>query len=395
MNKTRKLKDKSINKQAVIEPGIEMPQEEIKQKKWHQKRWVRIVALCLAVSLIVSELLMRYISDPTAGTGLSLQPQALMDAEVKALMEHPLDVMKALKEADQEAKKEQQELIDACDKAETYISEGKYAEAIEPVNYLIDHMQLTEDELEQLKTTRTALYFSSSQFEEAEKGCTELIESGSKESGYYYFMRSVCYIQKEEYALAKDDILAALENGYEEQALCYVHLAFCENYLEDYESLLEHAQLALDMGADEVYRPTLIYLLALSALKLEKFEESISYLSKLIQMDEYKESGELYYYRGVSELTLAKFEEAYADCNLAMEYGMAGEDSTDAEAEEKLTMLYYNRAVAALGLNKLDEAAEGLEKVVERGDNQELKETSQELLELLDQANMEQQANIG
>ena len=53
-------------------------------------------------------------------------------------------------------------------------------------------------------------------------------------------------------------------------------------------------------------------------------------------------------------------------------------------------MLYYNRAVAALGLNKLDEAVEGLEKVVERGDNQELKETSQELLELLEQASTEQ-----
>ena len=113
MNKMRKLKDTNINKQAAA-PGIEVPQEEIKQKKWHQKRWVRVVALCLAVSLIVSELLMRYISDPTEGSGLSLQPQALMDAEVKALMEHPLDVMKALKEADQEAKKEQQELIDAC-----------------------------------------------------------------------------------------------------------------------------------------------------------------------------------------------------------------------------------------------------------------------------------------
>ena len=46
-------------------------------------------------------------------------------------------------------------------------------------------------------------------------------------------------------------------------------------------------------------------------------------------------------------------------------------------------MLYYNRGVAALGLNKTEEAVADLQKVVERNDNQELTDAAEELLDML------------
>ena len=47
------------------------------------------------------------------------------------------------------------------------------------------------------------------------------------------------------------------------------------------------------------------------------------------------------------------------------------------------TMLYYNRGVAALALNRAEEARSDLQKVVERNNNAELVKASEELLELL------------
>ena len=47
-------------------------------------------------------------------------------------------------------------------------------------------------------------------------------------------------------------------------------------------------------------------------------------------------------------------------------------------------MLYYNRGIAALGLNRQKEAAEDLQKVVERNDYPELTEASEELLDMLE-----------
>ena len=48
-------------------------------------------------------------------------------------------------------------------------------------------------------------------------------------------------------------------------------------------------------------------------------------------------------------------------------------------------MVYYNKGVAALGLNKLDEAKEYLEEVVKRNDQQDLTAAAKEILELFEE----------
>ena len=197
-------------------------------------------------------------------------------------------------------------------------------------------------------------------------------------------MRSVCSIQKEDYSQAKDDLLEALAHGYKDEALCYVHLAFCENYLEDYKEVLKYAELAEEKGAEDVYHTTLTYLMAVASLKEEKFQDSISYITELLETNQYKTSGDLYFYRGVSELTLEEYQKAYDDFQKAMKYGLTNAQETGGEQKkESNTMLYYNRGIAALGLNRQEDATEDLRKVVENNDYPELTEAAEELLDML------------
>ena len=337
------------------------------QVKWYRKKWLRITALCLAAVLVISELVIHYTSQQTVQAELG--PQMLMDAQVQEVLKDPLRLLRAFKEAKGQLQDKQQKLLEACDQAEKLIKEEKYEEAIEPVDYLLKEMDLTEEETIQMKMTRTALCFSSGRFDEAMEGCTELIDLDRSENGYYYFMRSICSIQKEDYRQAKQDLLEALDHGYEDEALCYV---------------LKYASLAEKKGADEIYHLTLVYLMAVASLKEEKFQDSISYITELLTTDQYRESGDLYFYRGVSELTLEEYQKAYDDFQEAMKYGLTEEEGTGGEGKkESDTMLYYNRGVAALGLNKTEEAVADLQKVVEQNDNQELTDAAEELLDML------------
>lgn len=364
----------------TIQDETKIELTEQKKDRWYRKRWVRVTAICLVAVLIISEIIIHYTSNITPIAALA--PESLMEAQIQDVMTNPLEVMEAIRQAERETKRQQKKLLEACEEAETLIAEGKYEEAIEPVDYITRNMELTEEETQQMKMTRTALTFASGQFEEAREGCTELIEQGKDSNGYYYFMRSVCDIQEEKYDTARDDLLAALEHDYEDPALCYIHLAFCENYLGNYENVLEYAQEARALGVEEVYTQTLVYLQAVASLQTEQFDRTITYITELLETEEYKETGELYYFRGVSELTLEKYQEAYDDFNLAMKYGIVSSDSNISE-EETVTMLYYNRGIAALALNKLEEARSDLEKVTERGADKEMLDASGELLEML------------
>lgn len=106
--------------------------------------------------------------------------------------------------------------------------------------------------------------------------------------------------------------------------------------------------------------------------------------------DQYKKSGDLYFYRGVSELTLEEYQKAYDDFQKAMKYGLTNAQETGGEQKkESNTMLYYNRGIAALGLNRQEDATEDLRKVVENNDYPELTKASEELLDMLESGSIQ------
>ncbi len=354
---------------------------EVKKKKWYQERSKQLIAALLVVALIGTDVVIRYASASAAA--IETNPKALLDDDVyQSMDEEEADRAKELWELLQKSEEIEKKLKDDCDEAQRLIEEGKYKEALDPVNYIIENMNLTTEEMCQLRMLRTALYFYSGDYKKVEDDCTWLIEKGRDENGYYYFMRAACRIQNMEFESSREDLLEALDRGYEEEAFCYVYLTFCEYYLEDYEQVLSYAKEALSREPGDEYKGTLIYFQALANLNLGYFEESASCMTELLDMKEYKENGELYYYRGVSELTLEKYEEAYEDFNLALKYGIPSAEG-DGDDENMKTMLYYNRGVAALALNRAEEARSDLQKVVERNNNAELTEASEELLEIL------------
>lgn len=363
MRANKKVKEKMITEMDIT--------TDESQKKWHQKTWVRLVALFLAFVLISTEIIYKFVSAPVRINGL--QPQILLDEEVREVLENPMQLLKDMRKVQYLNKEAQRKLVEACEKAESYIAEGKYEEALEPVSYIMENMEMSEEELWQLKATKTALYFASGFFEDARTGCNEIIDADRDTNGYHYFMRSVCDFQEEKFESSKSDLLQALEQGYEEPALCYVHLAFCENFLENYEKVLEYAKQAMELGADEIYHMTLTYLQAVASLKLEKFDDSIGYIDTLLAEEEYQKDGQLYYYRGVCYLTAEEYKKAYDDFEKSFDCG------------EDTTLLYYNRGVASLGLNDAESAMKDLEVVVERGDEAELKAAAEEILSLIGQ----------
>uniref|UniRef100_A0A1B0FD87 Uncharacterized protein n=1 Tax=Glossina morsitans morsitans TaxID=37546 RepID=A0A1B0FD87_GLOMM len=141
--------------------------------KWYRKKWLRVTAVCLVTVLVVSEFVIHYTAQQEIQTDFG--PETLLDAQIQEVLKDPMKVLEAFKDAKRQLQDKQQKLLDACNKAEKLIKEEKYEEAIEPVDYLLKEMELTEEEKIQMKMTRTALCFSAGRFDEAMEGCTELI----------------------------------------------------------------------------------------------------------------------------------------------------------------------------------------------------------------------------
>lgn len=152
----------------------------------YRKKWLRVTAVCLVTVLVVSEFVIHYTAQQEIQTDFG--PETLLDAQIQEVLKDPMKVLEAFKDAKRQLQDKQQKLLDACNKAEKLIKEEKYEEAIEPVDYLLKEMELTEEEKIQMKMTRTALCFSAGRFDEAMEGCTELINLDRSEEGYYYFM---------------------------------------------------------------------------------------------------------------------------------------------------------------------------------------------------------------
>lgn len=335
-----------------------IPSENIdvdkKKRKKKRNRIIKIVAAILALTLIVTEVGGRWATGAPAVVGMD--QQSLMRAQVTELLENSKKVTSAYEDV------------------ERLIEEEKYGEALEKVDYMLEELTLERDEEMALETVQTALYFANGEFAKARAGCDKLIEDGRDTDGYYYFMSAVCDVQEEKYGSAKDKLLEALNREYSSPSLCYVHLALCENYLENFENVLDYVTKANETGVDEIYKYTLLYLQTIASLRLEQFEDTITYATTLLEHEDYKEDGELYYFKGVSEMTLERYDEAYADFESAMKFNTN---------EAIVTSLYYNLGVTALGLENAEDAIKNLSKVVERADDEDLKTASEELLETL------------
>lgn len=73
-----------------------------------------------------------------------------------------------------------------------------------------------------------------------------------------------------------------------------------------------------------------------------------------------------------------------------MKYGLTNAQETGGEQKkESNTMLYYNRGIAALGLNRQEMRQKIYGKVVENNDYPELTKASEELLDMLESGSIQ------
>ena len=108
------------------------------------QKWLRVTAVCLVTVLVVSEFVIHYTAQQEIQTDFG--PETLLDAQIQEVLKDPMKVLEAFKDAKRQLQDKQQKLLDTCNKAEKLIKEEKYEEAIEPVDYLLKEMELTEEE---------------------------------------------------------------------------------------------------------------------------------------------------------------------------------------------------------------------------------------------------------
>ena len=91
--------------------------------------------------------------------------------------------------------------------------------------------------------------------------------------------------------------------------------------------------------------------------------------------------GETYYYRGLCELTLEKYEDAIKDYDKAIELGY------------QTSLAYYNRGVCKLQIEDYYGCYDDMKIVVEKGEEPEITEIASTLIKAIDDAKSEAEAD--
>lgn len=209
----------------------------------------------------------------------------------------------------------------------------------------------------------------------------ELTDEDAK--GQAAAMQAVCMMEDGSYDEATTYFKKAIDSGYEDPALLYSQSVKSGFAAGDYKRAIEHGEKALELieGKGTKKRPekaakidaTEVYFwIGLSHLALNHYKEAHENLSKV--KDTKDDYPDIDYYRGVCELALENYEKAAEDFSLSI------------EKNENTTACYYNRAVCYIHQERNDEAKADLENVVERGDEEDLKENAEALL-----ANMQEE----
>lgn len=197
-------------------------------------------------------------------------------------------------------------------------------------------------------------------FQAAIDGYNAFLALEKDADGSVHFLRGVALLQLGEYENAAADLLEAIALEYTETALCYEQLSICYYALEDFEQVLTFGDKALEAGG-QVTLDALYQRMGVAAMSLERYEESVAYLTQSIELSPLLEGSS--YYRGV--------------CNLALEnYAQAAEDFTASIEQDFLSQFcYYNRGVCYVQLGEYESAIDDMEKTL-------LAENSDESLEV-------------
>ena len=314
----------------------------------YKKTWVRVLAILLAVVLAVSGVLVNgYISDVRIAESADEMTKKLAEREELQNQWTPVvgeDLIRALRE--------QGKADTNYSKAMTAVDEGRYEDAIEPLESLTEQIAdvQTKDELLRLLAD---IYYSYGRFEELVTTCDRLLEIDLDGDGTLHFMKGFAEAQLGEHSSAVENLQEALDRNFGGAQYCELQLLLSatnagmqDKAISTGEKLLTE-ELAVEGEIVTCYR-----LLKISSLT-----------------DDQK--AEYTYMRGVANLSAENYKAAKADFDAAIALGL---DSTE---------IHYNAAVAALALEDYEAAKKELEIAAGRKDNAELAKSAKEMLEAI------------
>ena len=289
----------------------------------YKKTWVRVLAILLAVVLAVSGVLVNgYISDVRIAESADEMTKKLAEREELQNQWTPVvgeELIRALRE--------QGKADTNYRKAMTAVDEGRYEDAIEPLESLTEQIAdvQTKDELLRLLAD---IYYSYARYEELKSTCDRLLEIDLDGDGTLHFMKGFAEAQLGEHASAVENLQEALDRDFGGAQYCELQLL-------------------------------------LSATNAGMQDKAISTGEKLLT-EELAVEGEI-----VTCYSAENYKAAKADFDAAIALGL---DSTE---------IHYNAAVAALALEDYEAAKKELEIAAGRKDNAELAKSAKEMLEAI------------
>ena len=185
----------------------------------YKKTWVRVLAILLAVVLAVSGVLVNgYISDVRIAESADEMTKKLAEREELQNQWTPVvgeDLIRALRE--------QGKADTNYSKAMTAVDEGRYEDAIEPLESLTEQIAdvQTKDELLRLLAD---IYYSYGRFEELVTTCDRLLEIDLDGDGTLHFMKGFAEAQLGEHSSAVENLQEALDRNFGGAQYCELQL---------------------------------------------------------------------------------------------------------------------------------------------------------------------------
>ena len=308
--------------------------DERKELKWYHQKRVRVTAGVLAAILLI-----------TAAAYPLVIPTPVPEAKVSSSQADANGgaVQESAGAANAPAAEAASEADDGYAALTKLVSDGAYEEALSSVDTLLQ-AESSPERKRDLLGMKGALCYRTGRFKEAAEVCDELIgsdQSGSTD-GSVYFVRGVSRIETGQYEDAWNDLKETEKCGFEDAKILDLQLALAAYLKGDYKNAGEYAEKAskekgtegaslTETGQDSPLFSSLLpeesrqqteeqilYIAAISRMQMEDFEGSLEWFDRLADV---KEDAEVFYYRGVANMALEKYEEAAADFEKALALG--------------------------------------------------------------------------
>lgn len=224
--------------------------------------------------------------------------------------------------------KYEMKISDACYE----ISQQRYANAFD----VLDHLIATSDNPHEAYALRARVADSLENYRRAMKDFSKAIKM-SKHTAAYYAQRARLYSQKENYQKAFEDMNLALKND-PYQLSWYYQRARMAYFSENYQSALE------DLAFYCRYMPNdleAVYLYGLSLYQTVDYFEALKMFNRLLAQ---KKAARYYVARADTYMKTETYDYANKDYTMALDFGGGG------------AMLYFNRGLARLALDKKEQA---------------------------------------